>query len=182
MSDTPSVGYGKPPKKWQWGQGQSGNPSGRPRREGDTYGELMDSLLRERLTAVENGKTISIPRRHALVRTIVDRGIAGDPECENILILFERPDLSRPSGKLIFAEADSEEEMRTRLRELLKRKGGAPSPQQPSRNRRGRPRHDAPFPELIGRELNKRITAQENGKVLRITKREVWMGGSPTAQ
>lgn len=187
-----TIGYGKPPKNWQWGPGQCGNPSGRPKR-GATYGELIESILREVIPALKNGKTISMTKRDMLVRTIVDRGIAGAPAFEDVLIVFERPDLSRPSGRLIFGEADTEAEIAARLQELRQLSerrrcqriqaaspadtNSRPSPlqQELAGNRRGRPRDNVPFAELIKRELNQRITVQENGETRTMTKREAWM-------
>jgi hypothetical protein len=185
-----TVGRGRPPKQGQWKPGQSGNPNGGRRRgDPDTYGELIDSVLSELIPAIENGKTRSKTKRGALVETIVDRGIAGHPACENILIMFERPDLSRPSGELVFVEADTDDEVEPKIRELERRKrqprNGLPSPagvnppggsaQPGSSSRRGRQRNDAPFAELIKRELKRRIKVEENGKTKWVTKREAWM-------
>jgi hypothetical protein len=44
-----------------------------------------------------------------------------------------------------------------------------------SGNPRGRPKREESFDELIRQELNKRIRIQENGRVIRITKREAWL-------
>jgi hypothetical protein len=45
----------------------------------------------------------------------------------------------------------------------------------PPPNRRGRPRSRENFADLVRKELRKRIWVQENGKRIRITKREAWM-------
>jgi hypothetical protein len=45
----------------------------------------------------------------------------------------------------------------------------------PSANPRGRPKRQESFADLIRKELKNRIWVQENGKRIRITKREAWM-------
>ena len=44
-----------------------------------------------------------------------------------------------------------------------------------SGNPRGRPKREESFADLIRQELKKRIRVQENGRVIRITKREAWL-------
>lgn len=44
-----------------------------------------------------------------------------------------------------------------------------------SGNPRGRPKREESFADLIRQELKKRIRIQENGRVIRITKREAWL-------
>jgi hypothetical protein len=188
------VGYGRPPLHKCW-KARSGNPSGR-RREQETYGDLLDRIQREKILGYENGKRVSITKRRAWARTVVDRGIAGNPACEDILIKFERPDLSPPSGlsgSLHIEHVNSDDEIPARRRELMKRhrsrrKQHSPFPgagvnssdgsllqQERPGNRRGRPGNDAAFAELIKRELNRRIKVEENGRTRTMTKREAWM-------
>ena len=52
----------------------------------------------------------------------------------------------------------------------------------PSANPRGRPKRQESFADLIRKELNNRIWVQENGKRIRITKREAWMRRIVNAQ
>jgi hypothetical protein len=44
-----------------------------------------------------------------------------------------------------------------------------------SGNPKGRPKREPTWADLFRKELNKRISVQENGKRLRITKRRAWM-------
>lgn len=44
-----------------------------------------------------------------------------------------------------------------------------------SGNPKGRPKREESFGELVRQELNKRIRVKENGRVIRITKREAWL-------
>jgi len=178
QSDGYKVGYKKPPKEWQWKPGECPNRRGRRRRSAmEPYPDLFDRNSNEKITIYENGRATCVRGRPLLAKSIVNRGIAGDPECENMLIKIERPDLRPPAGGVHFTEVDSEDEIPARRRELLRRKRrptntSAPSP---ARFGRGRPRNDAPFTELVARELNKRIKVEENGGTLKMTKREFWI-------
>jgi hypothetical protein len=193
------VGYRKPPLHSRFRPHQSGNPGGRrKRKKTETYGESIESILRELIPGFENGKAISITRCKALARTIVDRGIGGDPAYEDFLLMVERPDLSRRSARLHWVELDSEDEIppqppetqdrpavlfpehrRANGRRYSHARYGYPPTAQiqpdPARIPRGRPRNDATLIELIKRELNKRIKVEENGKTRTMTKREAWM-------
>jgi hypothetical protein len=173
------VGYCRPPKHTQWGPNQSGNPKGPRKREEEPGGDLIDRILREKIRVHENGKLIWITRCNASARTVVNRGIAGDPVFENILIKIEGPALAARLAHFHWVEAATEDEIPMRQAEVLanyrkSRAARRPNADQPG-NRRGRPRDDASFAELVKRELNKTITIQENGKRMRVTRREAWL-------
>jgi len=173
------VGYCRPPKHTQWGPNQSGNHEGRRKHEEEPGGDLIDRILREKIPVYENGKLIWITRCNASARAVVNRGIAGDPAAENILIKIEGPDLAARFAHFHWVEAATEDEIPMRQAEVLanyrkSRAAGRPNADQPG-NRPGRPRDDASFAELVKRELNKTVTIQENGKTMRVTKREAWL-------
>ena len=177
-SDGYKVGYKKPPKEWQWKPGECPNRRGRRKRSAmEPYPDLFDRISNEKITIYENGRATCVRGRPLLAKSVVNRGIAGDPECENMLIKIERPDLRPPAGGVHFTEVDSEDEIPARRRELLRRKRRPTntSASSPARFGRGRPRNDAPFAELVARELNKRIKVEENGGTLTMTKREFWI-------
>ena len=103
------VGRGRPPKQWQWKPGQSGNPSG-GRRHSDTE-PLSERISNEKIPIYENGRAICLRGLQVLAWRVVNGGIAGDPECENILIKIEQPDLKPPSRGLEFFDVDSDDEI-----------------------------------------------------------------------
>ena len=108
--DTYRVGRGKPPLEKRWRKGQSGNPTGKRRQE-PTYGDLLDLILNERVTGQENGRTISMTRRKAWVKSLVNGAIAGDPVAEQILLLLERPETSAPTSFPEWRLVDSEDDI-----------------------------------------------------------------------
>jgi hypothetical protein len=61
------VGYKKPPKHGQFQPGQSGNPAGRPARSRNMK-RLVQELLDEKVELTENGETLVVSKREALVR------------------------------------------------------------------------------------------------------------------
>lgn len=172
------VGYGRPPKQWQWKKGQRGNNSGRRKRKPESYGELLDKILNETVFGQENGKTVSMTRRKAWVSGLVNNAIDGVPLAERILMMFERPDFAPTGGGAEIIDVDSEDEIpRHRAQSLARKRRKSAAHRGPVEQRRprGRPRHDEPFAVLIRRELDKRIKVQVDGKTITMTKREAWM-------
>ncbi len=72
------VGYGKPPRHSRFRPGQSGNPSGRPRRSRN-----IDTIMREALyqtvQITRDGKTVRVPAFMALLLRVMKGGLEGDP-------------------------------------------------------------------------------------------------------
>lgn len=172
------TGYCRPPRHSQWPPGRSGNPDGRRRRKEELGGDLLDKILAEKIRGRENGKPVSVTRRRACARSVVDRGITGDPLCENILIKIEGPALAARLGCLHWIDAATEEEIPARQREVLakykRRAARRPAGDQPGYGR-GRPRDDAPFSELVKRDLNMTVKIEVNGRVRKISRRELWL-------
>jgi hypothetical protein len=71
------IGRGRPPKEYQWKKGQSGNPSGRPRKKLDQK-TLYEKIIAETVTIRENGKERKVPKYDALIRSHYAKGINGE--------------------------------------------------------------------------------------------------------
>lgn len=76
MSDY-DIGYMKPPHDKQFLPGLSGNKSGRPRGSKNTY-KLLDDLLNKKITIVQDGKTIQINKKTAILLQAVNSASKGD--------------------------------------------------------------------------------------------------------
>lgn len=79
------VGYGKPPKEYQFKKGQSGNKKGRPKNSKNTY-VLLDEILSQTIPITENGKLMHISKRNALLIQLVNKAVKGDLKTLNALL------------------------------------------------------------------------------------------------
>ena len=71
------VGYGKPPRNTRFQKGQSGNPSGRAPGNKNLKTLLIDTL-NEPVVVAENGGRLTISKRQAIVKQLVNQSANGD--------------------------------------------------------------------------------------------------------
>lgn len=70
-------GYGKPPKRWQFKPGQSGNPKGRPKGSKNLATIFKEESMK--LVAVrEGGKSRKVAKRELVVAQITNKAAGGD--------------------------------------------------------------------------------------------------------
>lgn len=85
------VGYGKPPKAYQFKPGKSGNPSGRPKGR-KNEATLVRELLDKKISVQERGKTRRIAMLEALLRRILEDALRGNIKSANFLFgLYNAP-------------------------------------------------------------------------------------------
>lgn len=112
--DDYDVGYGKPPKHAQFKKGQSGNPMGRPRGTKNFSTDLKEELA-EAVQVTEGGIVRSISKQRALVKSTLNRAIAGNDRAAELV--------GKWNAQHLATEADSEipRELSDEDREILER-------------------------------------------------------------
>lgn len=96
---TGKVGYGSPPEHTRWTKGQSGNPSGRPKRPKKIEEDVL-AELGERITINEGGRSRKITKQRALIKGHTSRGIKGDPRSAKLILdLMARAATAALSGQ-----------------------------------------------------------------------------------
>ena len=88
MSDG-ETGYGKPPKKYQFKKGVSGNPRGRPKGK-KSFAARFQKFLDEKITVHINGKTETLTKEDAFLKRVINDAIAGKPGATNQLIALKQ--------------------------------------------------------------------------------------------
>ena len=76
-----TVGYGRPPVETRWKPGQSGHPSGRPKRKkaSDSIYKVVTQTVQMRI----NGQTKRVPLVEALISKMVESAFAGNRHDRN---------------------------------------------------------------------------------------------------
>ena len=71
------VGYSKPPKHTQWQKGQSGNPSGKKKKEQSLFDELKKLSAKE-IVVQQNGVSVTMTQGIAMLAAIFHKAMKGD--------------------------------------------------------------------------------------------------------
>ena len=87
--DLGEVGYAKPPAHTRFKPGQSGNRMGRPRRSRQLR-TLIEEALSETVTIREGDRKRTLPKREALVRTVLNGALMKDPKALQALLAMMR--------------------------------------------------------------------------------------------
>jgi Family of unknown function (DUF5681) len=73
------VGYGNPPKHWQFKKGTSGNKKGRPKGT-KNLATLFHQEMNRRVIISENGQRRTITKAEAAIKQFVNKAATGDPK------------------------------------------------------------------------------------------------------
>lgn len=73
------VGYKKPPARHRWRRGQSGNPSGRPKRKVNFNQEVADIVFEPIKARTANGKAKTLHIYEASLASFCKRTLQGSP-------------------------------------------------------------------------------------------------------
>lgn len=76
MSDY-DVGYGRPPKNSQFKKGESGNPTGRPKKSKNLKTILLNALQEEVIIKEGNQKKV-VTKSEALIKSVLNKALSGD--------------------------------------------------------------------------------------------------------
>ncbi len=79
------IGYKKPPKHTRFKPGQSGNPRGRPKGTKNLKTDLMEELG-EKIVVREGDRPQKVSKQRALLKSVVNRAIQGDPRATAIAL------------------------------------------------------------------------------------------------
>jgi hypothetical protein len=85
------VGYRKPPHETRFKPGQSGNPSGRPKKKITTFAETIERELHTFITANEGGKSIKITKLDAIAKQQTNKAVSGDPKATALVMKAVEP-------------------------------------------------------------------------------------------
>jgi hypothetical protein len=86
---TSPVGYRKPPVHTRFKPGQSGNPKGRRKGQRNIHTVLEEALSR-RITIREGNRTRSLTKLDAMILTMINTALKGDPKAQASLITMMR--------------------------------------------------------------------------------------------
>lgn len=82
------VGYGRPPREYQFKPGQSGNPKGRPKGAKNLATDLKEEL-EEKIVVSEGGKPREMSKQRALVKALLAKALRGETRAAQALITLK---------------------------------------------------------------------------------------------
>jgi len=113
------VGYRKPPEVTKFKKGQSGNPSGRPRKKPDmSIHDAVNEALAAGILVTLDGKKTRLPAVKVIGKALVNKALSGDPKA--VKVVLELPK-SAPASAPLAGIAGGYERLAARLRLIQER-------------------------------------------------------------
>lgn len=112
-NDDSPVGYQRPPVRWRFQKGQSGNPRGRPKKVPD-FLEDAATILGAPVTGHANGKQITLPMVRAVLRSLCRNALKGNNAALRRvmdLMLTLKPKAGDPAGQNANAGLDAKRKL-----------------------------------------------------------------------
>ncbi|MDX2145200.1 MAG: DUF5681 domain-containing protein [Rhodospirillaceae bacterium] len=103
------VGYGKPPKQHRFQKGQSGNPSGRPKKRKPVQ-SMLTAFLNQKRTVERNGKKERLTRREILMNRIFLLGTDGHWQALKFMTEYDSRVIAGMEAKEIYENRQRERE------------------------------------------------------------------------
>lgn len=86
MKSKAAVGYGRPPAKYQFKPGQSGNPAGR-RKKNTHYLSLLADVLQESIKITDQyGRHVRMTKLEAILTRVMNDALQGDAKAHGIYL------------------------------------------------------------------------------------------------
>jgi Family of unknown function (DUF5681) len=76
--DDYETGYGKPPKRFQFKKGVSGNPKGWPKRKANSLASVINDVMSAQVVYRDGGREKCATRREVILELCVRRALADD--------------------------------------------------------------------------------------------------------
>lgn len=104
------VGYGKPPKAKQYQKGRSGNRRGRPKGS-KNFHTLLNEVLSQTMVVTENGKTVKLSKKTAIILQTVNKAVKGDMKATSVLLPhILNSDLKEEDQQKVMASMSTDDE------------------------------------------------------------------------
>lgn len=105
--DDYEVGYGKPPKHAQFKKGQSGNPSGKAKKEA-SWQATLEKILNTKMSVTKNGQQVQMNKLEAALEMLVQKAMQGSHQ--HLKLLMQITEIGEaplgPEADLVLADAD----------------------------------------------------------------------------
>ena len=103
------VGYRKPPTATRFQKGQSGNPSGRPRRS-RSAGDVITEILERKVTVRDGAGARKVTVQEAMLLKFAENALKGDAKALNLLLNLAERYREDPARTIDPAELDPDDE------------------------------------------------------------------------